>query len=88
MKKKGSGHEPDIEAEPRERRGRGLLDSSGGGERNGAASEDIDREGVVGFLLAPTVAAIGAFAALAADYSIEIERETPEATDAGVILPA
>lgn len=40
--------------------------------------------GVVGFLLAPTVAAIGALAALAADYSIEVERETPDSTDTGV----
>ncbi|MEV5837658.1 DUF4342 domain-containing protein [Nocardia sp. NPDC052112] len=43
--------------------------------------------GVVGFLLAPTVAAIGALAALAADYSIEVEREIPESTDAGVTVP-
>jgi Domain of unknown function (DUF4342) len=34
--------------------------------------------GVVGFLAAPTMAAIGALAALAADYSIEVEREHPE----------
>ncbi|MGW4770805.1 DUF4342 domain-containing protein [Nocardia sp. NPDC004278] len=44
--------------------------------------------GVVGFLLAPTVAAIGALAALAADYSIEVERETPDSTDAGTTAPA
>lgn len=31
--------------------------------------------GVVGVLLAPTMAAVGAVAALAADYSIEVERE-------------
>lgn len=31
--------------------------------------------GVVGVLVAPTMAAIGALAALAADYSIEVERE-------------
>jgi hypothetical protein len=31
--------------------------------------------GVVGFLLAPTMAAIGALAAVAADYSIEVERD-------------
>lgn len=31
--------------------------------------------GVVGVLLAPVAAAIGAIAALAADYSIEVERE-------------
>jgi predicted ester cyclase len=34
--------------------------------------------GVVGFLAAPTMAAIGALAALAADYSIEVEREHAE----------
>ncbi len=37
--------------------------------------------GVVGVLMAPTIAAIGALAALAADYSIQVEREavkTPE----------
>lgn len=34
--------------------------------------------GVLGFLAAPSLAAIGALAALAADYSIEVERETPE----------
>lgn len=31
--------------------------------------------GVVGVVLAPVAAAIGAIAALAADYSIEVERE-------------
>ena len=31
--------------------------------------------GVVGILAAPTMAAVGALAALAADYSIEVERE-------------
>lgn len=31
--------------------------------------------GVVGVLLAPVAAAVGAIAALAADYSIEVERE-------------
>ena len=31
--------------------------------------------GVVGVLVAPTMAAIGALAALAADYSIQVERE-------------
>jgi hypothetical protein len=36
--------------------------------------------GVVGFFLAPTIAAIGAVAALAADYSIEVERDAPEMT--------
>ena len=34
--------------------------------------------GVVGFFVAPTIAAIGALAALAADYSIEVERDAPE----------
>ena len=34
--------------------------------------------GVLGFLVAPSIAAIGALAALAADYSIEVERERPE----------
>jgi hypothetical protein len=34
--------------------------------------------GVIGFLAAPTLSAIGAFAALAADYSIEVEREQLE----------
>jgi hypothetical protein len=40
--------------------------------------------GLVGFLVAPTMAAIGALAALAADYSIEVERETPDSTHTGV----
>ena len=31
--------------------------------------------GVVGFLVAPTMAAVGALSALAADYSIEVERD-------------
>ncbi len=44
--------------------------------------------GVVGFFVAPTMAAIGALAALAADYSIEVERDTPDSTDTGVNLPA
>jgi hypothetical protein len=44
--------------------------------------------GVVGFFVAPTVAAIGALAALAADYSIEIERDAPDSTHTGVDLPA
>ena len=44
--------------------------------------------GVVGFLVAPTVAAIGALAALAADYTIEVERDIPGPTDAGVSSPA
>ena len=33
--------------------------------------------GVVGFFAAPSLAAIGALAALAADYSIEVERDGP-----------
>ncbi len=37
--------------------------------------------GVIGFLVAPTMAAIGAMAAIAADYSIEVERERPETTE-------
>jgi hypothetical protein len=44
--------------------------------------------GVVGFFVAPTMAAIGALAALAADYSIEVERDTPESTDTGVTASA
>jgi len=32
--------------------------------------------GVLGFLVAPSIAAIGALAAIAADYSIEVERDT------------
>jgi len=44
--------------------------------------------GVVGVLVAPTVAAIGALAALAADYSIDVERQTPDSTDTGVTVPA
>ena len=43
--------------------------------------------GVVGFLVAPTIAAVGAAAALAADYSIEVERDTPETTDTGRTPP-
>ena len=37
--------------------------------------------GVLGFLMAPSIAAVGALAALAADYSIEVEREMPASTD-------
>lgn len=37
--------------------------------------------GVVGLLVAPTWAAIGALAALAADYSIEVERDTPDSPE-------
>ncbi len=44
--------------------------------------------GVVGFLLSPTMAAIGALAALAADYSIEVERDIPESSDTGGTKPA
>ena len=44
--------------------------------------------GVVGFLMAPTIAAIGAVAALAADYSIEVERGIPESSDTGGTLLA
>jgi len=39
--------------------------------------------GVVGFFAAPTMAAIGALAAFAADYSIEIERHNHESTATG-----
>ena len=39
--------------------------------------------GVAGFFVAPTMAAIGALAALAADYSIEVERDTPKSTEPG-----
>lgn len=39
--------------------------------------------GVVGLMLAPTWAAIGALAALAADYSIEVERDAPESGEPG-----
>jgi hypothetical protein len=38
--------------------------------------------GVVGFIVAPSMAAIAALAALAADYSIEVERDTPDTTAA------
>jgi Domain of unknown function (DUF4342) len=44
--------------------------------------------GVVGFLVAPTMAAVGALAALSADYSIEVERDAPESTDTTVTPPA
>ena len=44
--------------------------------------------GVVGFLVAPTAAAIGALAALAADYSIDVERDIPDSTGASVYPPA
>jgi hypothetical protein len=44
--------------------------------------------GVVGLLIAPAMAAIAALAAVAADYSIEVERASPESTDSGASLPA
>ncbi len=44
--------------------------------------------GVVGLLVAPTIAAVGAVAALAADYSIEVERDTPEVTETGGSSPS
>lgn len=44
--------------------------------------------GVLGLFAAPSVAAIGALAALAADYSIEVERDIPESTEPGVTPPA
>ena len=44
--------------------------------------------GVVGFFAAPAMAAIGALAALAADYSIEVERDTPEPARPGDTPPA
>src|SRR5437879_7493118 len=37
--------------------------------------------GLVGFFVAPTIAAVGAIAAIAADYSIEVERDTPGPTE-------
>jgi hypothetical protein len=37
--------------------------------------------GVVGFLPAPRLAAIGAFAAIAADCSLEVERERTETSE-------
>ena len=36
--------------------------------------------GVIGFLAAPTLTAVGALAALAGNYSIEVEREQLETT--------
>jgi hypothetical protein len=44
--------------------------------------------GVVGVLLAPAWVAIGALAAVAADYSIEVEREHPESTEQDVTRSA
>ena len=40
--------------------------------------------GLVGILAAPTMAAVGALAAIAADYSIEVEREQAETLDSAV----
>jgi hypothetical protein len=37
--------------------------------------------GLLGLLVAPKMAAMGALAAVAADYSIEVEREGPETTE-------
>jgi Domain of unknown function (DUF4342) len=42
--------------------------------------------GLVGFLIAPTMAAIGALAALAADFSIEVERVIPGSSDAAATV--
>ena len=39
--------------------------------------------GVLGLVMAPSMAAVGALAALAADYSIEVERETPQSAETG-----
>ena len=38
--------------------------------------------GVVGFIVAPSMAAIAALAPLADDYSIDVEREAPDTTAA------
>jgi hypothetical protein len=38
--------------------------------------------GVVGLLVAPTMTAVGTIAALAADYTIDVERDIPASTDA------
>ena len=37
--------------------------------------------GVLGFLAAPKMAALGAFAAIAGDYTVEVEREGEEGAD-------
>lgn len=42
---------------------------------------------VVGVLVAPTMAAIGALAALAADYSVEVEREGVKRAEEAVATP-
>ena len=44
--------------------------------------------GVVGFLVAPTLAAVAAVAAYAADYSVEVERDVPDTTDVESSPPA
>lgn len=44
--------------------------------------------GVVGALLAPTMAAVGAVAAIAADYSIEVEREAVKEAEVAAIPKA
>jgi hypothetical protein len=122
-----------LEAEPPERRRRGLPDSAeevnGMGQQATTSTQKIDVKidvkgghlvekvkelvhegnvrrisikdsdgksvmevpvtvGVVSFLVAPTMAAIGALVALAADYSIEAKRDTPDLTDTGVTPPA
>src|SRR5262245_35080618 len=44
--------------------------------------------GVIGLLVAPTMTAIGTLGALAADYSIEVEREPPETTESNITATA
>jgi hypothetical protein len=44
--------------------------------------------GVFGFLAAPKLAAIGAFAAIAEDYSIDVERDVPAPAAPGGTSPA
>ena len=41
--------------------------------------------GVIGLLLAPSMTAIGTLGALAAHYSIDVERQHPETTETDVI---
>ena len=41
--------------------------------------------GVIGLLVAPSMTAIGTLGALAAHYSIDVERQYPETTETGVI---
>ncbi len=43
--------------------------------------------GVIGFLVAPTMTAIGTLGALAADYSIEIERDHDESEKLVITSP-